>query len=87
MSKFHSVAEADADVSDLIDRALRGEGVVITRAGAPVVEVKPWAEPATGRIVTQADIDWIVAHQIQPVKPLVQDAGALVSQMRDEDGH
>jgi prevent-host-death family protein len=36
----HSVTEAKSRLSDLIDRALAGETVVITRHGHPVVELK-----------------------------------------------
>jgi prevent-host-death family protein len=46
----HSVVEAKNRLSELIDRALKGEGVVITRHGRPVAELKPIlpaAEPIT----------------------------------------
>jgi prevent-host-death family protein len=36
-----SVAEAKTHLSELIDRALAGEEVVITRHGRPVVALKP----------------------------------------------
>jgi prevent-host-death family protein len=39
--KTYSVAEAKNQLSKLIDRALSGEEVVITRRGKPVVELKP----------------------------------------------
>ena len=41
----HTVAEAEGHLSELIDRALEGEGVVITRHGKPVVELKPVPAP------------------------------------------
>src|SRR5262249_57562525 len=41
----HSVAEAKNRLPELIDRALEGEGIVITRHGRPVVELKPIPEP------------------------------------------
>lgn len=81
----YSLAEAQHKLPELIDRALKGEGIVITREGAPVAELRPIA--AAPRVITQADIDWIVAHQIQPLRPLDEDAGTLLSRMRDEDGH
>jgi prevent-host-death family protein len=56
MSEY-SVAEAKAKLSELIDRAEKGEGVVITRHGKPVVEMRPVA-PAP-RPMTQADWDWL----------------------------
>ena len=47
----YSVADAKNTLPKLIDRALRGEEVVITRRGKPVVELRPAARraaPATG---------------------------------------
>ena len=40
MSEY-SVAEAKAKLSELIDRAEKGEGVTITRHGKPIVEMRP----------------------------------------------
>lgn len=81
----YSVADAKNNLSDLIDRALKGEGVVITRHGAPVVELKPVTAPA--RPITQADIDWLAAHMFHPARPPTLEAGELISTMRDEDTH
>lgn len=78
----HSVAEAKNQLSGLIDRALKGEGVVITRHGQPVVELKPIAKPA--RPVSGADLDWLAKRRIAR-RSTTQDAGKLVSDMRDED--
>ena len=78
----YSVADARNSLSELIDRALKGEGVVITRHGKPVVELKP--VEGTARPVTQADIDWLDKHRVGKSMPAV-DAGTLLSQMRDED--
>src|SRR5258707_7699743 len=58
----HSVADAKNRLPELIDRALKGEGVVITRHGKPVVELKPIPEPA--HPVSPADLDWLAAHPI-----------------------
>jgi prevent-host-death family protein len=47
----YSVADAKNTLPKLIDRALRGEEVVITRRGKPVVELRPASRrtpPATG---------------------------------------
>jgi prevent-host-death family protein len=49
--KTYSVAEAKNQLPKLIDRALAGEEVVITRRGKPVVELKPTVlrpEPPVG---------------------------------------
>jgi len=78
----HSVVEAKNQLSDLIDRALSGEDVVITRHGTPVVELRAVA-PIPKRI-TQADIDWVRARRAPRLNSSV-DAGRLVSDMRDED--
>ena len=81
----YSVADAKNNLSQLIDRALRGEGVVINRHGTPVVEllaVKPPPKPATAQ-----DVAWLEAHRYRPAKPLAEDAATLVSRMRDEDEH
>jgi prevent-host-death family protein len=77
----HSVAEAKNKLPELIDRALKGEGIVITRHGHPVVELKPI--PAPGRRITDADIEWLDKHRVGSAGPI--DAGTLVSTLRDEE--
>ena len=57
----YSVAEAKAKLSELIDRAEKGEGVTITRHGKPVVELKPVANAP--RRITQADLDWLAERR------------------------
>ena len=78
----HSVAEAKNQLSKLIDRALDGESVVITRHDRPVVEIRALREPA--RVVSSADLDWLAAHRVGRA-PAASDAGSLVSRMRDDD--
>ena len=78
----HSVAEAKSHLSELIDRALKGEDVVITRHGHPIVELKPIHPPP--RHITEVDIEWLRKHRI-PRRGSTLDAGTLVSRMRDED--
>lgn len=77
----HSVAEAKNRLPELIDRALEGEGVVITRHGRPVVELRPI--PAPARRVTEADLDWLASRRIGRTRPR-KDAGKLLREMRDE---
>jgi prevent-host-death family protein len=79
----HSVAEAKNQLSKLIDRALKGEGVVITRHGQPVVELRP-VSPAR-KVVTDADIEWLRTRRVGRGQPWGEDAGAFVSRMRDEE--
>jgi antitoxin (DNA-binding transcriptional repressor) of toxin-antitoxin stability system len=79
----HRVAEAKNQLSSVIRRALKGERVVITRRGRPVVEPKAVAAQK-GRPMTEADLEWIRARRVGP-RVSGPDAGRLVSEMRDED--
>lgn len=78
MMSNHSIAEAKKRLSELIDRALEGEGVTITRRGRPVVELRPVA-----RRVSAEDLEWLAARRVGRKKART-DAGTLVSAMRDE---
>jgi antitoxin (DNA-binding transcriptional repressor) of toxin-antitoxin stability system len=78
----HDVAEAEHLLSDLIDQALKGETVVITRHRKPVAEIRPLKTPK--RRTTEADIAWIESHRAKP-RGDGDDPVALVSRMRDED--
>jgi prevent-host-death family protein len=80
MAKY-SVVEAKNQLSDLIDRALRGEGVVITRHGRPVVELNPISRAA--KPITPEAIDWLADRRVGRRKPR-EDAAVLVRKMRDE---
>jgi len=78
----YSVAEGKNQLSKLIDLALNGEGVVITRRGQPVVELKPVRPPP--RPITKADIEWLRKMRARlPTSNI--DAGTFISQMRDEE--
>jgi prevent-host-death family protein len=79
----HSVAEARNRLSELIDRALDGEGVTITRHGHPVVELKPVAPPP--RALTSADVEWVIKRR--PKRKPGIDSVTLLRQMRDEENH
>ena len=78
-----SVAEARNNLSELIDRSLAGEAVVITRHGRPVVELRPIAH--TPRPASDADLDWLRANRIRPLSPPPCDAVELVRAMRDDE--
>jgi prevent-host-death family protein len=85
----HSIAEAQDRLAELIDRALEGEEVVITRDGAEVAEIRPMpphpAKPIP-RPMTEETLDWLrerrAGRRMSPV-----DAGTLLSRMRDEEEH
>jgi len=55
------IAEAAEQLDEMIDRALAGEIVVITRDGVPIVELQPIHEAE--RPVTSADLAWMVRQQ------------------------
>jgi prevent-host-death family protein len=78
----HSVAEAKNRLSDLIERAARGEEVIITRHGKPVAELR--SLPELARPVGEAAVDWLIAHRVGKADP-AENAGELVSRMRDEE--
>ena len=71
-------------LQELVRRAREGENVVIEEGGRLIAELRPLAHAAS-KGITQADIDWLEANAIKPLKPFAQDAGALVSSMRDEE--
>jgi prevent-host-death family protein len=80
MGKY-SVAEARNNLSGLIDRALKGEGVVITRHGRSVVELKPIspiAEP-----ITPEALDWLTQRRVGRRMPR-EDAAVSVRKIRGE---
>ena len=77
----HSVAEAKNKLSELIDRALKGEHVVITRHGTPVVEMKAISKPR--RQMTKADLDWLKSRRAGRLS-LTENAASLVRKLRDE---
>ena len=79
----HTTIEATAEMSGLIDLALAGETVVITRGGAPMVELKAVAQPKSGKM-TPADLEWLRQNRV-PADQTGLDAGAFVSEMSDED--
>lgn len=82
----HSLAEAKNRLSELIDRALAGEGVTITQHGERVVELKPVepAKPAPSPF-TPADVEWVIKRRRGRVSSV--DAVTLIRQMRDEETH
>jgi antitoxin (DNA-binding transcriptional repressor) of toxin-antitoxin stability system len=81
----YSVAEAKNNLSELIDRTLSGEGVVITRHGKPIIEFKP-VPPHVGPI-SEADLNWLASNRVQPNRVLAEESGALLTRIRDEDAH
>ena len=63
MSRY-SVADAKAGLPALINRALAGEEVIITRHGKPVVELRPASAPDTAG--KAAALERLLAHRVKP---------------------
>lgn len=82
-----TVSEDGPGLSELIDRVLGGDDVVISREGRPVARLHSVAPPAAEpRRVSEAGLAWLKAHR--PVGSMPdEDAGVTVSRMRDEDTH
>lgn len=77
----YSVADAKNRLSELIERAMNGEEVVVTRHGQPVVELR--ARTPAPRRVSKESLDWL--DKVRVGRASEEDAGAFVSRMRDED--
>lgn len=77
----YSVAEAQHQLAELIDRASRGENIVLARRGTPVVELRPIG--STPRPVAPLDIDWVASRRVG-TSCAKEDAGVPVSRLRDE---
>lgn len=80
----HTLADAEHHLSDLIDRALAGEGVVITRDGRPVVRLEPVAPHREGRRMTREDIEWVERRTTWPTSR-GEDLTAYLRTIRDEE--
>ena len=78
-----SIAKAKDNLSKLIDEALAGEAVTITRHGRPVVELRPArAVEEVGRCSPEL-IDEIAARA-KSLPSLRESAADIVRRMRDE---
>lgn len=77
----YGIAEAKAKFSELIDRAARGEEVVIARHGKPVVQLNPPVAPRPARRMTLDDLRRL--RESQPMQSI--STAELVRQLRDED--
>ena len=76
--------EADGQLAALVEQALSGHDVTITRGGRPVAQLRPLtASRLARRKSMRADLAWLDAHRVPSAAR--QDAGTLLSDMRDED--
>jgi prevent-host-death family protein len=77
----YSIAQAKDHLSKLIDEALAGEEVTITRHGKPVVELQPARTAAAGRWSLEL-IDEIAARA-KTLPSLGESAVDIIRRMRD----
>jgi prevent-host-death family protein len=80
----YSIAEAKNNLPKLVDRAMAGEEVMITRRGKLVAHIVPHVRNARPDDAPKAwnDVEWIRKHRVTPKVPL--DAGELLRAMRDD---
>jgi prevent-host-death family protein len=79
----YTITEAQDRLPELIDRARNGEGIVITRDGAPIAEIRS-ANELSEAPSKPIDIDWLRRHLVGK-QASAEEAGALVSRMRDDE--
>jgi prevent-host-death family protein len=80
----HNTIEANAQLLELVERARKGEDVIITHLGEPVAKISGLESPRKPKRMTQETVDWLIANRV-PGKMPEEDAGTFVSRMRDED--
>ncbi|MGD9545862.1 MAG: type II toxin-antitoxin system Phd/YefM family antitoxin [Methylocystis sp.] len=74
-----TVAEAKAHLSELVERAARGETVCVTRRGKPVAKIAPMADPKK-----RVDVTMLRAITTG-VAPQTESADEFMRHMRDEE--
>jgi prevent-host-death family protein len=77
----YTLAQAKDQLSRLVDEALAGKPVTITRHGKPVVELLP--TQAAPKTMTQADWEWL-ARRRAALPKLPKTAAEMIREMRDE---
>jgi prevent-host-death family protein len=78
----YTLAQAKDQLSKLVEEALSGTPVTITRHGKPAVHLFP-AQPEPGPM-TKADLDWLAEQRA--TRPYIDvDAGGFIRSMRDEE--
>jgi len=77
----YSVAEAKSGLPALINRAMSGEEVIITRHGKPVAELRPTPAPVT--MDAPAFYAWLRARRLRPKGPPITSV-ELLDQIYDD---
>jgi len=78
----YSIAQAKDHLSKLINEALAGEDVTITRHGKPVAELRP--ARATGAARLSPELIDRIAATAKTLPPLGESGADIVRRMRDE---
>jgi prevent-host-death family protein len=77
----YSIAEAKDRLAAIVDEAIAGEHVTITRDGAPVVELRPTREVGEGR--ASARLLDEIAERSRRLPSLERNAAEIIREMRD----
>jgi antitoxin (DNA-binding transcriptional repressor) of toxin-antitoxin stability system len=80
----YSIAEAKESLSALIDKALAGEDVTLMRNGEAVVELRPSAQRAAARPLSEAEWRRLRARRAARGS-LGQDSVSIIRAMRDRE--
>ena len=80
----YSVAEAKNNLPKLLDKAVAGEEVTITRRGKPIATLVAKVAPSGDRDIPKSprDMEWIRRHRVTP--KIQVDAVELIRKLRDE---
>lgn len=84
-----TVPEDGSLLTELIDRVLGGQDVLLSRKGRPVVALRPVAASAPAadpKRLSEEGHAWLDAYPLAGEMP-DEDSGAFISRMRDEDVH
>ena len=77
----YSIAEAKDRLAAIVDEAIAGEQVTITRDGAPVVELRPTRRAGEGR--ASARLLDEIAERSRRLPSLERNATEIIREMRD----
>ena len=77
----YSVADAKNHLPKLLDRAIAGEDVTITRRGRPIAKIVPNAPPPKA---VSIDLEWLESIRVDPKDPDL-DFTAIIREMRDSE--
>jgi antitoxin (DNA-binding transcriptional repressor) of toxin-antitoxin stability system len=78
----YSIAEAKNHLSKLVDEALSGEEVTITRHGKAVVELRPSA--ARTALRPYSEVEWRPLRARRAARPSLEDSVSIIRAMRKD---